>query len=139
MKPTPRPCDGCTQCCEVLSISEIDKPACQKCPHQIDGTGCGIYNARPIDCRTFECLYSSGENRVTTDADRPDRIGAVFSFQMDAFRRGAVICHVLDMSTVFHGRIKKLIEKFNREGADVYAVTGHRDNEEKILFRKKGQ
>jgi len=52
-----RGCDGCTLCCKVLGIPEIDKPAEVLCPHCALGQGCTIYATRPADCAEFLCGY----------------------------------------------------------------------------------
>jgi hypothetical protein len=56
---TPRGCDGCTLCCKVLAIDEIEKPAATWCPHCKPGIGCGIYADRPAACRDFVCGFLS--------------------------------------------------------------------------------
>jgi len=50
-----RSCGGCTLCCKVVDVPEIDKPRGVWCTHCIRGTGCRIYAARPSGCRTFLC------------------------------------------------------------------------------------
>jgi hypothetical protein len=52
-----RACDGCTMCCRVLGISEIDKPQGSWCTHCDVGAGCTIYDTRPGECRDFYCGY----------------------------------------------------------------------------------
>lgn len=54
---TGRQCDGCTLCCKLLGIAEIEKPRgvwCKKC--EID-VGCTIHPSRPKPCRNFFCGY----------------------------------------------------------------------------------
>ena len=50
-------CDGCTACCKVLKIRELDKPAHTWCKHCRIGVGCGIYESRPESCRIYECVW----------------------------------------------------------------------------------
>lgn len=52
-----RSCDGCTLCCKLLGIEELDKPQLKWCDHCDIGTGCKIYGERPSECRTFYCNY----------------------------------------------------------------------------------
>ena len=52
-----RACDGCTLCCKLLSIEELEKPPGATCPDCVAGTGCGIYAGRPTECRGFFCDY----------------------------------------------------------------------------------
>jgi hypothetical protein len=50
-----RSCGGCTLCCKVLAVPDIDKPGGLWCVHCKPGSGCGIYADRPGGCRTFLC------------------------------------------------------------------------------------
>lgn len=50
-------CDGCTACCKVLKIRELDKPGNTWCRHCNIGVGCGIYDTRPESCRVYECVW----------------------------------------------------------------------------------
>ena len=50
-------CDGCTACCKVMQIEELNKPANTWCPHCTIGVGCGIYDTRPESCRVYECIW----------------------------------------------------------------------------------
>ncbi len=50
-------CDGCTACCKILKIRELDKPANTWCQHCEIGVGCGIYDGRPESCRVYECVW----------------------------------------------------------------------------------
>jgi hypothetical protein len=52
-----RGCDGCTLCCKVMKVPTLDKPSGKWCPHCKTGTGCGIYETRPTECRIFICGY----------------------------------------------------------------------------------
>jgi hypothetical protein len=89
----PLGCDGCALCCKLLSVEEIDKPACQWCtkiergPH---GRSCGIQDEKPQACRSFECLWlvtQSVKGKEMQPALRPDRSHVVFA--MDAHVTGA--------------------------------------------------
>ena len=57
-----RTCDGCTLCCRLPDIDELDKPANLACRHCVEGKGCAQYDTRPKTCRDFLCLWR-------TDAD----------------------------------------------------------------------
>lgn len=69
-----RTCGGCTLCCKLMKVGEIDKPAGAWCPSCVPGKGCGVYDTRPGECRDFRCLWLQGFLR---DEWRPDRIKAV--------------------------------------------------------------
>jgi hypothetical protein len=82
-----RSCGNCSACCTVLGL-RLDGPdgkntvkkerhtPCQylRKPKGTQKGGCGIYEARPIDCVAYKCywLEGFGENR-----DRPDRLGMI--------------------------------------------------------------
>jgi hypothetical protein len=53
-----RACGKCSLCCKVLGIGELAKPAGSWCTHCRPGkVGCLIYEDRPSECRTFNCLW----------------------------------------------------------------------------------
>jgi hypothetical protein len=41
----------------VLAVEALRKPMGQLCGHCVVGKGCGIYEARPHACRSFECIW----------------------------------------------------------------------------------
>ena len=66
-----RDCGECTLCCKVLGIAALDKPLGRWCPHCALGKGCTVYETRPEECRTFDCLWLQ---RETLGPEwRPDR------------------------------------------------------------------
>lgn len=66
-----RQCGNCTACCEILEIPTIEKPAHQKCEN-LCKRGCGIYETRPSECRSFQCIWTEG---FAGDSQRPDKSG----------------------------------------------------------------
>jgi len=70
-----RACDGCTACCSVFGVEEIDKAPWVTCEH-LNDRGCSIYETRPKMCHEFYCLWQSG---LGPDATRPDKLGVVFA------------------------------------------------------------
>jgi hypothetical protein len=52
-----RNCGGCTLCCKLLGVEEIETPPLGWCPHCDVGKGCTIYQHRPTECRQFDCEY----------------------------------------------------------------------------------
>jgi hypothetical protein len=52
-----RTCGTCTLCCKVVAVVDFDKPPGVWCPHCRRNEGCGIYETRPLDCRTFYCHW----------------------------------------------------------------------------------
>jgi hypothetical protein len=73
-QPVPdRSCGTCTACCTEVAVESVGKPHQCRCEHQTY-TGCGIYDARPSQCRVFYCLWRMG---FGTGDDRPDRSGVL--------------------------------------------------------------
>ena len=52
-----RTCFGCTLCCKLLSVEELDKPPMVACTHCQASSGCRMYQERPTECRQFYCGY----------------------------------------------------------------------------------
>ncbi len=52
-----RNCLGCTRCCELLSVAELDKPPVSWCTLCDVKVGCNAYAGRPTECRDFYCGY----------------------------------------------------------------------------------
>ncbi len=70
-----RKCGSCNLCCELFEVEGLDKAAGQKCEYLKAGCrGCRIYESRPDQCRSFDCLWLQG---VGPSAMRPDRSGVV--------------------------------------------------------------
>lgn len=66
-------CGECTECCTVLSVKELDKPAYKKCSKCFNE--CTIYASRPQSCKRFNCTWLlSGWKKEY----RPDRLKMVF-------------------------------------------------------------
>jgi hypothetical protein len=57
VNPTLRTCGTCTLCCKLLRIESLRKPQGKWCESCAVGNGCGIYEARPTECRYFFCGY----------------------------------------------------------------------------------
>jgi hypothetical protein len=67
-----RRCGGCTLCCKLLPVREVDKGAGERCRHQRTGKGCAIYAKRPMTCQLWSCAWLSSPAE-TADLRRPDR------------------------------------------------------------------
>ena len=72
-----RTCGTCTLCCKVLAIEELQKPAGPWCPKCNVGKGCSIYDERPAECRTFQCLFLFYPDM--TEQWRPSKSKIVFA------------------------------------------------------------
>ena len=68
-----RACGGCTLCCRLLPVNELDKLAGQRCKHQRTGKGCAVYRTRamPACCHFWNCRWLVNDD--TADLSRPDR------------------------------------------------------------------
>lgn len=80
-EPSGRGCDGCTACCKIMGVHELDKPVNTRCVHCRTGTGCSIYAQRPQSCRTFECVWLQTQRGAHPLAPelRPDASRVVMS------------------------------------------------------------
>lgn len=72
-------CNGCTACCVLFTVPEMDKPRKTPCKHQCD-KGCAIHDqSRPAICTEFHCCWcvepSWGEEL------RPDRNNIIFMYR----------------------------------------------------------
>lgn len=106
-------CDGCTACCKVLNIAELNKPGNTWCPHCKIGSGCGIYDTRPESCRVYECVWLQSQRggRPMAPELRPDKSRVVVGVtnggddlvlyvspdRPDAWKRGAMGSFVAEM------------------------------------------
>lgn len=57
--PVERKCGTCRECCIALEVKSVDKPAGDYCRH-LCKVGCVIYEVRPDECRTYNCLWLEG-------------------------------------------------------------------------------
>ncbi len=62
MVTTGRACDGCTLCCKLFAIPQLQKPMGVMCQYAALGRGCTIYEQRPHVCRVSDCLWLSTPN-----------------------------------------------------------------------------
>lgn len=69
-------CGPCGACCVLPALESLGKPMFRACDH-LRRDGCGIYAARPLECRRFHCLWLQGAFGPDT-ALRPDRSGVLF-------------------------------------------------------------
>jgi hypothetical protein len=83
-----RECGSCTLCCKVLAVAALDKPKGVWCRHCRPGKGCGIYEQRPPECRSFGCLWLADPK--FPDAFKPERSKLVFVLEANASR---VVAH----------------------------------------------
>jgi hypothetical protein len=73
--------DVCTECCRLLEVKEINKPALTKCGHAC-AQGCKVHDSKPAACVGFACLYYVSQTREKASdrqprSLRPDKTGVV--------------------------------------------------------------
>lgn len=75
-----RECNGCTMCCKLLGVIELEKPAGKQCQHCNPGVGCKIYEQRPQGCKEFACLWLQG---LAPEEMKPDETKVVLDVRTD--------------------------------------------------------
>jgi hypothetical protein len=76
-----RSCGGCTLCCKVYTIPELNKPMGRWCPICAPGRGCVRHAERPQTCRAFDCLWITAD--FLGPEWKPDRSKLVLSVTRD--------------------------------------------------------
>ncbi len=104
-------CDGCTLCCYLFNIPELDKDSSTEC-YYCDGKGCTIYNNRPDYCKGFNCAYL--QQRNPNIKLRPDKCGVVFEKINDQLFHGT-----MDERNPFSKTARGQIVSFNNQGYSV--------------------
>ena len=61
-----RTCDGCTLCCTVMEVRELEKPPFAPCTHRAAG-GCGVWGEHPGSCKAFACLWRGSDILLPPD------------------------------------------------------------------------
>jgi hypothetical protein len=90
---TKRECGTCTLCCRLIGVASLNKPEGEMCKH-CTGTGCGIYDQRPLGCRQWMCGWKRDEDgHMFGDELRPDRCGFIIDPQ--EFRRGIPLLRII--------------------------------------------
>ena len=84
-----RSCTGCTMCCKLLGIKELEKPQQNWCSQCNIGVGCKIYDSKPDECSTFFCGYLL--NTSIGEAWRPSHCRMVLNYEAHANR---IVIHV---------------------------------------------
>ena len=80
-----RSCGSCTECCTAIAITALNKPPRTECPHlkrpkKRKKGGCGSYNNRPGECRSFQCEWTAGTLKRNY---RPDKTG-IMAYWVDS-------------------------------------------------------
>lgn len=77
-----RQCGGCTLCCKLLPVRELNKKGGERCKHQRTGKGCAVYGKRdlPISCHLWSCKWLTDDTAMIS---RPDRSHCVIDIMPD--------------------------------------------------------
>ena len=104
-----RSCDECSVCCEILEIPTLKKPKKTLCANVCASGGCSIYQDRPSECRTFQCLWSEG---ITGPGQRPDKSG-IMAYHVDTqYGRTLLILEIKENSFTRRSSLKDRLIKF---------------------------
>lgn len=115
---TERTCGGCTACCFTHEIKSIRKPLGSWCTHCVNG-GCAIYTTKPSACTKYRCAWLKG---VGTEADRPDKVNAVFDLIEEDPFSGAKVLEILEIKEGVsqQANMQTIIQDHLRSGANVF-------------------
>lgn len=80
---TDRQCGGCTLCCKLVPVHELQKAAGERCRHQQTGKGCAVYRkpGMPMSCALWSCRWLVNDD--TAELRRPDRSRYVIDIMPD--------------------------------------------------------
>jgi len=103
---------GCNLCCKLIGVKPIQKPAYRMCAHACKGSGCGIYEDRPDDCKTFECLWLQTQrlDDPMIAAFKPSVCGAIM---VPAENDRALVIHVNDGVDWRAGKLGTFVKKMS--------------------------
>ena len=118
-------CDGCTVCCKVLKIPELDKPGNVWCKHCRIGVGCGYYENRPEPCRVYECVWLQSQRLAKPIAFnlRPDKSRVLIGTTNQG--EELVFYVTPDRPNAWNqGEFRKLVAEFRQRGVVMHVSDG---------------
>tara|TARA_B100000683_G_C12464318_1_gene545363 strand:- start:1196 stop:1543 length:348 start_codon:yes stop_codon:yes gene_type:complete len=93
----------------VLEIPTLKKPKKTLCDNVCESGGCSIYQDRPNECRTFQCLWSEG---YTGEGQRPDKSG-IMAYHIDTqYGRTLLILEIREKAFIKRSSQKERLIKF---------------------------
>ena len=117
-----RACGDCSVCCEVLEIPTLKKPKKTLCSNVCSGGGCSIYQDRPSECRTFQCIWSEG---YTGDGQRPDKSG-IMAYHIDTeYGTTLLILEIKEKAFVHRSSQKERLIKFAEKRKTAVFISGY--------------
>jgi len=103
-------CGGCTLCCQMLEIKDVDSKEGYLCQHCDEGVGCKIYSERPEACKIFECCWKQMKH-AHIDL-RPDNCKVLFQKWSDRLIIGLTYDEISEL-------VIGQINYFQKEGISV--------------------
>ena len=113
-----------------MGIDELEKPACEWCPHADPKAGCTIYDSRPKSCAEYECVWLVSQRLPSPLAAdmRPDRSRVMLNMSLDG---SAVVAHVDPSRPNAYkvGAAGKTLAMMRAGGQRVIIITGSQTEE----------
>lgn len=133
-------CNGCTMCCKMLGIEELQKPAGKWCDHCTAGAGCNVYAARPRSCRTYTCTWlQSQESDTPWPIElRPDRCHVVVDY-VPALNQHFARVHAYRPDAWRTPAVMKVLGAIMQAGIDVFVVAGEKPPQKLKLAEAKAK
>ena len=106
-------CGNCVQCCVVLGVPAIDKPAGERCPMLAKPRfakegGCTIHAYRHDECLGFDCAWRMGFWGGV--ANRPDKTGV-----MPVIKDGEWILYMDNLEALYQPKIQRAVNHWWRK------------------------
>jgi hypothetical protein len=141
--PVPRQCGGCSECCEVMGVRELEKPPLTKCKNQCD-TGCTIYDSRPATCREWTCSWVR-DDEFLSDRDRPNEGGLLFVHRsyvdllngtmIDGSIAPLLKCHEVTPGALDRPRSQSVLDRLNKKGYTIIVYKYQEPDGGRAMFR----
>ena len=110
-----RECDGCTLCCTVLFVPEINKQRGTTCQHCNEG--CVIHDNRPESCVDFKCAWLQGD---LEDEHKPDKV----HFLIEKINNAPVVLVMFEKDYTITDEITEILSFYKDKGISVIADNG---------------
>jgi len=80
-----RSCGSCSVCCTHMEVPSVDSASGVPCKHlsACSSKACGIYDTRPDECATFECIWLTGA--LGNSKMRPDKSGIMLTYSSSIY------------------------------------------------------
>ena len=122
-----RECGTCTMCCKLIEVTELEKPQNVWCKQCKPGKGCGAYDTRPSDCRTFYCGWMA--DLSFDDSWRPDRAKFIMTYEPGTDRM-FIVCDAgfpgAWRREPFYARLKSFLTAPGMERQQIVITTGRK-------------